>query len=157
MVKILVVEDTDFQMNLIRDVLETHGYEVREAVDYKSALEAVTTEVPDLIILDWGLPDPDRLGLDGLAVLKELRKQHSSRDLPVIMLTAFGNHKLEWESLTSQADLFLDKPFDPALLIDWINRLVQGETPNQALEERSPQDRDNEHDLMSELRGLDNN
>ncbi len=148
MTRILVVEDTVATMVMLREFLEMEGHDVVEAPDGQTALECVDAQKPDLMILDMMLPD-----LNGLDVLKKVRTQHGSRELPIIILTAYGTHRIEWESFTSEADLFLDKPVDPDLLVDWVNRLAQENSTNQAAGSESS-DRENDQGLMSELRGL---
>ncbi len=139
MTRILVVEDTVATMVMLREFLEMEGHDVVEAPDGQTALECVNAQKPDLMILDMMLPD-----INGLDVLKKVRTQHSSRELPIIILTAYGTHKREWESFTAQADLFLDKPVDPDLLVDWVSRLVRN--PSQ----------DSDEGQISELRAIDN-
>ena len=81
--KILAVDDERHIVRLVQVNLERAGYEVVTAFDGKDALEKVAAEQPDLVVLDVMMPY-----MDGFEVLQNLRKNPSTRELPVIMLTA---------------------------------------------------------------------
>jgi CheY-like chemotaxis protein len=81
--KILVVADKRHVVRLARLILPRHGYEVHTAYDGRQALEKVKEVRPDLIVLDVNMPR-----LDGFGVLKRLKADPETRDIPVIMLTA---------------------------------------------------------------------
>jgi DNA-binding response OmpR family regulator len=100
---ILVVEDEIDLNNLIRDRLQGEGHEVDQAFDGQSALDRVRRAAPDLVILDWMLPD-----LDGLAVCRRLRQDHL---MPIIMLTARTEEVDRVLGLEVGADDYLGKPF----------------------------------------------
>ena len=148
MKRLLVVDDDLTLRMLLRDLLE-NKYEVVEAKDGETALASVSERVPDLVILDIMMP-----GLDGIEVLKELRKDYSANDLPVILLTAASDDDTTWQGWTSGVSLFLPKPFDPPHLLDWVRRLVPEDSPNQSASGSESSDRENDQGLMSELRGL---
>src|SRR5262249_60871557 len=80
MALVLVVEDEVDMNNLLRDHLKAEGHEVEQAFDGRTALASVQRRTPDLVILDWMLPD-----LDGLVVCRRLREEYL---MPIIMLTA---------------------------------------------------------------------
>jgi DNA-binding response OmpR family regulator len=103
MARILVVEDEVDLNNLIRDRLQGEGHEVDQALDGRSALDTVRRAAPDLVILDWMLPD-----LDGLAVCRRLRQDHL---MPIIMLTARTEEVDRVLGLEVGADDYLGKPF----------------------------------------------
>ena len=103
MARILVVEDEVDLNNLIRDRLEGEGHEVEQEFDGLSALSRVQRSAPDLVILDWMLPD-----LDGLAVCRRLRQDHL---MPIIMLTARTEEVDRVLGLEVGADDYLGKPF----------------------------------------------
>ena len=79
-VQVLVVDDEENLVNLLRGYLEREGFEVSEALDGPSALEAARALAPEIVVLDWMLP-----GLDGMEVLRELRRFSEAY---VILLTA---------------------------------------------------------------------
>ena len=103
MALVLVVEDEVDLNNLIRDQLHAAGHEVEQAFDGRGALAKVEKEAPDLVILDWMLPD-----LDGLAVCRRLRENHL---MPIIMLTARTDEIDRVLGLEVGADDYVPKPF----------------------------------------------
>ena len=149
MKRLLVVDDEPTVRTLLRDLLEIGDYDVVEAEDGETALAAVSERVPDLVILDVMMP-----GLDGIEVLKELRKDHSANDLPVILLTAKADDDTTWQGWTSGVSVFLPKPFDSDHLLDWVRRLIPDDSTNQSTSGSESSDRENDQGLMSELRGL---
>jgi DNA-binding response OmpR family regulator len=103
MATILIVEDERNLSNLIRRNLEDEGYDVFQAFDGTSALDAVAVREPDLVILDIMLP-----GMDGLEVCRQLRKRSI---VPVLMLTARAEEIDRVLGLEVGADDYLTKPF----------------------------------------------
>ncbi|MEG1552210.1 MAG: response regulator transcription factor [Kiritimatiellia bacterium] len=121
---ILVVEDEESIREMIRMTLELNGFSVIEADDGEAALVKAQKALPDLILLDWMLP-----GLDGLAVLRQLKK--SSPELaaiPVVMLTAKGEESDIVLGLEMGAADYISKPFSNKVLVARIRtQLRQGE------------------------------
>jgi DNA-binding response OmpR family regulator len=106
---IMVVEDEVGLNDLLRGQLAAEGHEVLQAFDGRSALAMAGRRVPDLVVLDWMLPD-----LDGLSVCRELRQRHV---VPIIMLTARGEEVDRVLGLEVGADDYVTKPFSlPELL-----------------------------------------
>jgi DNA-binding response OmpR family regulator len=103
MALVLVVEDEVDLNNLVRDQLVAAGHSVEQAFDGRSAVEAVEKAVPDLVLLDWMLPD-----LDGLAVCRQIRERHV---MPIIMLTARTEEIDRVLGLEVGADDYVTKPF----------------------------------------------
>ena len=83
--KILIVDDEPFNLDILKEELGDKGYVVETASDGSNALKKVEASQPDLILLDYMMPD-----LNGLEVLKELRKR--GNDVPVVMITAHGTN-----------------------------------------------------------------
>jgi DNA-binding response OmpR family regulator len=102
---ILVVDDEPKIVKLVRDYLERAGFGVRVAVDGKSALLLISTEKPDMVILDLGLPQ-----MDGLDVLRTVRK-HSN--VPILLLTGRSEESDKLVGLELGADDYISKPFSP--------------------------------------------
>ena len=107
--RVLIVEDDPSIRQLIKAVLEGSGYDVSEAADGPSALPAAREASPDVILLDIGLP-----GMDGFGVLGLLKDDAQLRDVPVIMVTAWGEPTLVTKALDRGAHDFVRKPFDVA-------------------------------------------
>lgn len=115
---ILVVDDDPGVRLFVRDVLETEGYDVRSATDGYAALASVDCLVPDCIVLDVMMP-----GLDGHAVLDQIRARTSHPHVPVVMLTANAGDEQAWQAWTEGVDYFLTKPFDPEELLRYLSYL----------------------------------
>jgi CheY-like chemotaxis protein len=111
MVSILVVDDEPSVQLVVRTTLETRQYLVRVAGDGKQALAQVAQERPDLIILDWMLPD-----MIGLEVCKVLRANPGSAHIPVIFLTAVDDLDRKLAGLEAGDD-YMVKPFEPQELL----------------------------------------
>src|ERR1035437_502917 len=109
MEKILIIDDNILIRKLLRGTLSKLGYAVLEAEDGESGLAMVRKDHPDLVITDFQMP-----GIDGLEVLSEIRKMKIN--LPVILLTAFGDVVLTIKAIQLGAFDYLEKPIDPAQL-----------------------------------------
>jgi DNA-binding response OmpR family regulator len=114
---VLVVEDEVDLNNVIRDQLLADGHAVEQAFDGRAAVAAVERQVPDLVILDWMLPD-----LDGLAVCRELRQRHV---VPIIMLTARGEEIDRVLGLEVGADDYVTKPFSMRELLARVRAMLR--------------------------------
>ena len=112
MAAILVVDDEEPILELLRFNLEKEGYQVRVAKDGPEALESVEKEQPDLLILDVMLP-----GMDGLEICRQLRLNPKFRQIPIIMLTAKGEVIDKVVGLELGADDYMTKPFSPRELL----------------------------------------
>ena len=104
--KILVVDDEGVLADTIAYNLEQEGYQVIIASDGASALSAVDSEHPDLIVLDIMLP-----GIDGLEVCRQLRREDKTATVPIIMLTAKSDEIDKVVGLEVGADDYVTKPF----------------------------------------------
>lgn len=102
---ILVVDDDEATVDLVRVYLERDQHHVTVAYDGRTALDLATKQPFDLIVLDWMLPK-----MDGLSLCEQLR---SKSDVPIIMLTARVQESDKLLGLTSGADDYLTKPFSP--------------------------------------------
>jgi DNA-binding response OmpR family regulator len=115
--KILIVEDEQRIVQLARDYLERSGYAVEAAADGATAVPAVRSARPDLIVLDLGLP-----GRDGLDVLRLLRRESNT---PVIILTARGEETDKLVGLELGADDYMVKPFSPKELVARVRAVLR--------------------------------
>ncbi|WP_353892362.1 sporulation transcription factor Spo0A [Proteinivorax hydrogeniformans] len=121
MIKVLIVDDNEEFCGLLSEFFDAvDDIEiVGTAHNGVEALEALPKLEPDVMVLDIIMPH-----LDGLGVLEKLSKdQELSRDLSVIMLTAFGQEKITKEALELGADYYVLKPFDMGVLVDRIRQL----------------------------------
>ena len=119
---ILVVDDERHIVRLVQVNLERVGYSVITAFDGVECLEKVKAEAPDLIVLDVMMPR-----MDGFETLKKLRSDDSTKDLPVVMLTARAQDKDVLTGYTHGVDLYLTKPFGPLELITMIDRIFSSQ------------------------------
>lgn len=118
--KILTVDDEKHIVRLIQVNLERQGYEVVTANDGREALEKVDSERPDLVILDVMMPY-----MDGFEVLQNMKRNPSTRDIPVIMLTAKAQDADVFKGWQSGVDCYLTKPFNPMELISFVQRIFK--------------------------------
>jgi two-component system, OmpR family, response regulator MprA len=122
--RVLVVEDDEEIADVLRRSLRQEGYEVKTSADGIEALDAATAFVPDLVVLDLGLPR-----LDGIEVCRRLREDG---DVPILMLTARAETEDRVEGLDSGADDYLVKPFERRELLARIRALLRRLPPRGA-------------------------
>ncbi len=117
--KILVVDDVPQNVRLLDAVLSSHGYAVTSAFSGREALEKVTAELPDLILLDIQMPE-----MDGHEVCRRLRADPATQFLPVVMITS-SDSEIRVDALEAGADDFVTKPFDQQELLARVRSLVR--------------------------------
>jgi two-component system, OmpR family, response regulator MprA len=122
--RVLVVEDDAEIAEVLRRSLRKEGYEVRLADDGIEALDTAEAFVPDLVVLDLGLPR-----LDGVEVCRRLRTES---DVPILMLTARAETEDRVDGLDSGADDYLVKPFERQELLARIRALLRRRPPRGA-------------------------
>jgi DNA-binding response OmpR family regulator len=122
--RVLVVEDDDAIAQVLQRSLRMEGYEVRIAGDGVAGLEEAHAFLPDLVVLDLGLPR-----LDGIDVAKQLRERD---DTPILMLTARDAVEARVEGLDSGADDYLVKPFERQELLARLRALLRRRPPRGA-------------------------
>lgn len=108
MSRILIVEDDPSLVELLKYNLETEGFDVSVARDGEGGLEAIDTQDPDLVVLDWMLPN-----MSGIEICRQMRQRTATRSTPVIMLTAKGEETDRIRGLETGADDYIVKPFSP--------------------------------------------
>jgi two-component system phosphate regulon response regulator PhoB len=118
--QILIVEDERPIREMIAFGLKRAGFEVREAEDSRSARSAVADRRPDLMLVDWMLPDTS-----GLELTRAIKREKETRDLPIIMLTARAAEVDKVAGLDGGADDYLTKPFSPRELLARVNALLR--------------------------------
>ncbi|WP_419661074.1 PhoB1: phosphate regulon transcriptional regulatory protein [Desulfosarcina variabilis str. Montpellier] len=118
--KILVVDDEEDILELVRYNLDREGYQVTCAISGEAALETAATEQVDLIILDLMLP-----GIDGLEVARRLKQNTATNQIPIVMLTAKGEEVDVVAGLELGADDYVTKPFSPRILIARMKAVIR--------------------------------
>lgn len=129
--KILVVDDEEDILELLRFNLSREGCQVFCASSGEEALRLVRSEIPDLMVLDLMLP-----GIDGLEVARRLKSDPNTKNLPVVMLTAKGEEADIVTGLELGADDYVTKPFSPRVLVARV-RAVLRRKAKEAPEETS--------------------
>jgi two-component system, OmpR family, KDP operon response regulator KdpE len=119
--RVLIVEDDAEIADVLRRTLRAEGHEVRTAGDGEEALSAATEFLPDLVILDLGLPK-----MDGLEVIAALR---GWTDLPVVVLSARGSEADKIEALDAGADDYVAKPFGMGELLARVRAALRRAAP----------------------------
>jgi two-component system, OmpR family, phosphate regulon response regulator PhoB len=117
---VLVVEDEAALLTMLRYNLEKQGFRVDEAGDGQEALTRIAEQQPDLVLLDWMLPQ-----LSGLEVCRQLRRRPATRDLPIIMVTARVEQQDSVRALDIGADDYITKPFAMDGLLARIRALLR--------------------------------
>jgi two-component system alkaline phosphatase synthesis response regulator PhoP len=116
---ILVVDDEEDVLELVKYNLEKNGYRVTTASTGEEAINKARSILPNLVLLDLMLP-----GIDGLEVCKQLKSNPKTEHVPVIMLTAKGEESDVVVGLEVGADDYITKPFSPKVLIARIRRIL---------------------------------
>jgi two-component system, OmpR family, phosphate regulon response regulator PhoB len=122
--RILVVEDEQPIRDLIAFGLRRAGCEVALAEHSQAALASIGDRRPDLVLVDWMLPD-----MSGLELVRVLRRDANTRDIPVMMLTARGEEADKVAGLESGADDYVTKPFSARELIARIQAVLRRSAP----------------------------
>jgi two-component system phosphate regulon response regulator PhoB len=127
---ILVVEDEPSIQELISVGLTRSGHEVRRAASAEEAYESVAATLPDVILLDWMLPDAS-----GPSFARKLRSEPRTREVPIIMLTARAGDEDKVAGLEAGADDYVTKPFSPRELEARIQAVLRRRAPQLSQEE----------------------
>jgi two-component system cell cycle response regulator DivK len=113
--KVLVVDDNQDNRELVIKVLKSKGYLIMEAADGEIALQKLTKERPDLILMDISLPK-----IDGYEVTRRLKAQESFKDIPIIALTAHAMKGDREKAIEAGCDGYIPKPINVRELPDQI-------------------------------------
>jgi DNA-binding response OmpR family regulator len=125
--KVLVADDEVHIVMLLKITLEMNGYEVILARDGLEALEKVTSDSPDLILLDIKMPK-----LNGWQVCEKLKSNEQTRKIPIIMVTAFAQSEARQRSLDLGADDYITKPFESSFLLESIKKVIDSKGKNRS-------------------------
>jgi two-component system phosphate regulon response regulator PhoB len=118
--KILVVDDEEDLLELVRYTLAKEGHSITCVDTGEKAVDSVQRKLPDLIVLDLMLP-----GIDGLEVCRRLKRDSRTRDVPIIMLTAKSEERDVITGLDGGADDNITKPFSPRVLLARVKSLLR--------------------------------
>ena len=124
-VSIHIVEDEQPIITLVKYNLEKEGYKVSFSDNGNDGIEDIKKLSPDLVLLDWMLPD-----FSGVEICKSLKKDIKFKDIPIIMLTAKGDDEDKIKGLNSGADDYITKPFSFPELLARIKALLRRSKPS---------------------------
>jgi two-component system alkaline phosphatase synthesis response regulator PhoP len=131
--RILVVEDEEDILELIRYNLTREGYRVSAATSGEDGLRLALRDKPDLVVLDLMLP-----GIDGIEVCRRLKTDAATRYIPVVMVTAKGEEADVVAGLELGADDYLTKPFSPKVLVARIRAVIRRREQESAKDAKEP-------------------
>ena len=120
MKKILIVEDDENSLYLVKFILEKAGCEVIEARDGLEALDITSREIPDLILMDIQLP-----GLDGYETTRRIKADERLNELPVIALTAYAMRGDREKVLEAGCSGHIEKPIDHATFVEEVEKYLE--------------------------------
>jgi two-component system cell cycle response regulator DivK len=118
---ILVVEDNERNLKLVRDVLEYAGYDVRVARTGEDGVTLAVKEPPDLVLMDLQLP-----GIDGMEALRQLRASPRTADIPVVAVTAQAMKQDRERALEAGFDGYVEKPISVRAFPEQVRRFLGG-------------------------------
>jgi len=128
--KILIVDDEPFNLDLLEQELMEHDYLIERASDGVEALEKTESFQPDVILLDYMMPK-----LNGLEVVRQIRRQEKHKGIPVILLTAKATQEDKIAGLDAGADDYVTKPFDSFELLARVRAMLRIKEMHDALEQ----------------------
>ena len=114
---VLIIEDNEQNLYLMRFLLEKNGFLVADATDGPKGIRTACSLLPDLILLDIQLP-----GMDGYAVASELRKQSALEKTPIIAVTSYAMVGDRERALGSGATDYIEKPINPFTFVEQVCR-----------------------------------
>jgi two-component system response regulator MtrA len=118
-VRVLWADDDPMIRSVMATNLEAEGFAVETVSDGDAAYEAAVHNCPDILVLDIMMP-----GRDGYAVLRDLRLNPATAEVPVVLLSAKATDAEVWEGWKAGADYYITKPFDPTELTSFIDHLM---------------------------------
>ena len=119
MAVVLIVEDNEMNMKLVRDVLQFKGYETLEATCGRDGVRMCIEYLPDLVLMDIQLPD-----IDGLTAFKEIRANPRTQNIPVLVVTASVMPHDQQRIAASGFDAFISKPINVKNFVQTVGRFV---------------------------------
>lgn len=116
---ILIVEDVENDMMLMRDVLQLKGYTVLDAVTGAEGVRIAIEAKPDLVLMDIGLPD-----IDGIAALAQIRANEASRGIPMLAVSASEMPDEKQRIVASGFDAYITKPLNMKSFVETIEKFI---------------------------------
>lgn len=120
--KVIVIDDEPFILMMIEDKLKKAKIDVRTLRESRNALEIIKKEKPNLVILDWMMPE-----LSGIDLCKQIKSDPELSDIPIFMLTAKGQDSDEQLGLQCGVLRYITKPFSPKSLLEMVQETIETE------------------------------
>jgi CheY-like chemotaxis protein len=117
---ILVVEDNELNMKLVRGLIKIGKYGMLEAIDAESGIEQIREQRPDLVLMDIQLP-----GMDGLSATKIIKADPALKDIPVVALTSYAMQGDEEKALEAGCSGYIAKPIDTRKFLETISQYLK--------------------------------
>ncbi len=117
--RVMVIDDEPAIHKLLQTILEHEGFRIMGLEERKDTRETVTRSRPDVIILDIMMPE-----VDGFQILKMLKEDEETRDIPVLVLTVRSLKEDREKAMALGADMYMTKPFEPAKLVEAVRSLA---------------------------------
>ncbi len=118
--KIIIIEDDKFLSDIYKTKFESEGFKVTAVNDGEKGLKAIQTKKPDIVLLDVLLPK-----LDGFTILETLKKDKTTKDIPVVLLTSMGRKEDVIKGLEmGAADYLIKAHFKPTEVVDKVKKIL---------------------------------
>lgn len=125
--KILVIEDNQHNMKLVRALLKLGSYQMLEADNAEKGIELARRHRPDLILMDIQLP-----GMDGLEATRAIKQDSQTKDIPIVALTAYAMAGDDEKALNAGCTAHISKPLDTRIFLDTIGKFFAPNTSNKS-------------------------
>ena len=119
---ILVVEDNELNMKLVKGLIKIGKHRMLEAVDAESGIELIREQRPDLVLMDIQLP-----GMDGLSATKIVKEDPALKDIPIVALTSYAMQGDEEKALEAGCTGYIAKPIDTRKFLETISQYLNGD------------------------------
>lgn len=119
MSKVIVIDDEPFILMMIEDKLRKAKIDVTTLRESRNALEVIRRNMPELIILDWMMPE-----LSGIDLCKMIKADPNLKDIPIFMLTAKGQDSDEEQGYQCGVSRYITKPFSPRSLLEMVQEII---------------------------------
>ena len=119
---ILVVEDNELNMKLVKGLIKIGKYHMLEAMDAESGIQLIREQRPDLVLMDIQLP-----GMDGLSATKIVKEDPALKDIPIVALTSYAMQGDEEKALEAGCTGYIAKPIDTRKFLETISQYLNGD------------------------------
>ena len=124
---ILVVEDNELNMKLVKGLLEIGKYRMLEATDAESGIQLIREQRPDLVLMDIQLP-----GMDGLSATEIIKEDPLIKDIPIVALTSYAMQGDEEKALAAGCTGYIAKPINTRKFLKTISRYLNGNNQRES-------------------------